>query len=191
MRVISGRSALFVLVSALVWSVGIPAPALSADREADPGTNLHGREGPPEVSARQALAGVSAKTIRQRIDKAVDIAFEQLGDPYVYGDEGPDSFDCSGLTYFSFRGAGFAGMPRTSRDQAAWLHRIPRARLKHGDFLFFYNGSGTVYHVAIYLFTKPDGEVRMLHAPSTGGRVERSTPWTNSWFPATIRPPKG
>lgn len=190
MRRFLGRSAVFVLLGGVVLAVGGPAPAGAADRARDPGTNLHSTEGPPATSARQALAGLSARTIRQRIDRAVDIAFDQLGDPYVYGDEGPNSFDCSGLTYFSYRGAGFQGMPRTSRDQAAWLHRINRPRLKHGDFLFFYNSSGTVYHVAIYLFTRPDGEVRMLHAPSTGGHVERSTPWTNSWFAATIRPPR-
>ena len=166
------------------------APIASAAGSADPGTERFSTTGPPTGTALRSTAGLSAATIRHKIDSAVDIALDQLGDPYVYGDEGPDSFDCSGLTYFAYRGAGFAGMPRTSRDQAAWLHRKAKDRLKHGDFLFFYDNGGTVYHVAIFLFRQADGRIRILHAPSTGKNVERSYPWTEQWFGATIRPPR-
>lgn len=119
-----------------------------------------------------------------KILKATNIALKQIGDPYRYGAAGPGSFDCSGLIQFSFRNAGIS-VPRTSSAQAGHTRRISKAKLKRGDLMFFHNG-GRVYHAAIFL-GRERGRVKMLHAPSTGKRVERSTPWTSRWFAGTLR----
>ncbi|MGL5506954.1 MAG: SH3 domain-containing protein, partial [Paraclostridium sp.] len=37
------------------------------------------------------------------VDKAIDIAKSKLGHPYVWGAEGPKSFDCSGFIYYIFK----------------------------------------------------------------------------------------
>ena len=48
------------------------------------------------------------------VERALRTAVAQKGDPYAYGAAGPNRFDCSGLTYYSFRRAGFHHIPRTS-----------------------------------------------------------------------------
>jgi peptidoglycan DL-endopeptidase CwlO len=50
--------------------------------------------------------------------KAVEVALAQLGSPYVWGAEGPSTFDCSGLTSFAYAAAGVT-IPRVSRAQFA------------------------------------------------------------------------
>jgi cell wall-associated NlpC family hydrolase len=52
-----------------------------------------------------------------KVQEALAIARDQKGDPYEYGADGPDSFDCSGLMHFAYENAGIA-MPRTSSEQA-------------------------------------------------------------------------
>ena len=61
---------------------------------------------------------------------------DQLGKPYVYGAYGPDSFDCSGLIYYSF---GLVGktVPRTSKAQGEGGQLVEKSDLKFGDLVFF------------------------------------------------------
>lgn len=126
-----------------------------------------------------------AATRGQRIAKAVDIVRNQKGDPYDYGSAGPNRFDCSGLIYFSYRKAGMTNVPRTSDQLARFADRIKRRNMRPGDLMFFHNG-GDVYHVAVFTGWK-NRKRWMVHAPSTGERVHRATPWTNKWFAGTLR----
>jgi hypothetical protein len=117
--------------------------------------------------------------------KAVRVALDQLGDPYVWGAEGPNSFDCSGLVWYSyFHGAGY-NLPRVSRDQynATKSRTVSRTALLPGDLLFFAtnpNDWTTVHHVGMYL-----GNGKMIHAPTTGDVVKISTVWWSEFFAAT------
>jgi cell wall-associated NlpC family hydrolase len=78
----------------------------------------------------------------------LQIARQQLGDPYGYGATGPDSWDCSGLTSRLWREVGgVEDIPRVSRDQQAWAVPIPAEQLLVGDLVFFGN---PVTHVALY-----------------------------------------
>ena len=120
-----------------------------------------------------------------RTSDAADVGLNQLGDPYSYGGNGPDSFDCSGLIQYSFRKAGFEHMPRTSSAQADRARRISKDDLQRGDLMFFTDGGG-VYHAAIFLHWQ-DGHAVMLHSPEEGEDVQRGRPWTTSWFAATMR----
>jgi cell wall-associated NlpC family hydrolase len=90
----------------------------------------------------------------------------QLGDPYLWGANGPDAWDCSGLTRL-WRGVpGVEDMPRVSRDQQRWAVPIPREQLMIGDLVFF---NEPVDHVAIYA-----GDGRIVDASSArAGVVER------------------
>ena len=121
----------------------------------------------------------------ERAKKALRVAKRQIGDPYKYGAEGPERFDCSGLVYFAARNAGFAAVPRTSAEQADHMRRIKRSKLRRGDFVFF-TSKGDVYHVGFYVGRK-DGDRMIVHAPSTGKDVERAQIWTDKWFAATLR----
>lgn len=153
------------------------SPAAPADAASGSGAVLQAVAPPAQPVAR--------KKQERRIGRAISVARQQIGDRYRYGGSGPDAFDCSGLTSFAFRKAGFGGIPRTSSAQAGWAKRIPRAKMRRGDLVFFHNG-GSVYHVAIFTGFA-DGKRRILHAPSTGKRVQATKIWTNSWFAGTAR----
>src|SRR6266567_2682414 len=49
--------------------------------------------------------------------KAVQLAREQIGKPYVWGDEGPGRFDCSGLAWYAWAHAGLRWERMTARDE--------------------------------------------------------------------------
>jgi cell wall-associated NlpC family hydrolase len=55
--------------------------------------------------------------------RAVAFALAQRGKPYRWGAQGPDAFDCSGLTWAAWRAAGVA-IPRTAGGQLAGLPRV-------------------------------------------------------------------
>ncbi|MGY1833471.1 C40 family peptidase [Geodermatophilus sp. SYSU D01180] len=93
---------------------------------------------------------------------AVDTALAQVGDRYVYGATGPDSFDCSGLTSYSYKAAGIS-IPRTSKAQSTFGTPVAKADLKPGDLVFFYS---PVSHVGMYI-----GNGQMVHASTAGKPV--------------------
>jgi cell wall-associated NlpC family hydrolase len=120
-----------------------------------------------------------------RVARAMRTAVAQKGDPYAYGAAGPGRFDCSGLTFFSFRRAGFSHIPRTSSAQAHFARHISRGAMRRGDLMFF-TGSGGVYHVGVFAGWS-HGRRLVLHAPYSGTRVRTDRVWTDSWFPGTLR----
>ena len=139
------------------------------------GTKHHGGKG----------HGPKRPPAARKVARAMSVAVAQKGDPYSYGASGPNSFDCSGLTSYSFRRAGFPAIPRTASAQSHFAHRIMRTNMHRGDLIFFYDGGG-VYHVG--LFAGVDHGRRMvLHAPYSGTRVRTEPLWTDRWFPATLR----
>ncbi len=86
------------------------------------------------------------------------------GAPYVYGNQGPRSFDCSGLVYYLYKPF-LATIPRSSRDYPRYGSAVSMENLKPGDLLLFATtGSpGRVSHVAIYI-----GQNSVIHAVSNG-----------------------
>jgi cell wall-associated NlpC family hydrolase len=88
---------------------------------------------------------------------AVQFAVDQLGEPYVYGSAGPDSWDCSGLTQQAWAAAGVS-LSHNAAMQWDETARISRDELQEGD-LVFYND---LAHVAMYI---GDGEI--IHAPNS------------------------
>jgi cell wall-associated NlpC family hydrolase len=118
-------------------------------------------------------ADASALTIGQR---ALKVAESKYGDPYRWGATGPNSFDCSGLTYYAFRHVG-RRLPRTAEAQYEHVRHISFAQLRPGDLVFFHYGS-YVYHVGIYA-----GHWEIVNAPHTGTYVKLERIWTKSvWF---------
>ena len=108
--------------------------------------------------------------------RALSVAASKQGDPYRYGAAGPDSFDCSGLTFFAYRQAG-TRLPRTAQAQYDSAHHIPRADRRPGDLVFFHSGRN-VYHVAIYA-----GNDQVWHAPHPGADVRLEHIWTSAvWY---------
>ncbi len=132
-----------------------------------------------------AVAPADANTRRERkIHHGLEIALNQKGDPYVYGAAGPNAFDCSGLTMYSFGKAGLS-LPRSSDAQAEAVRRIAKKNMRRGDLMFFHSG-GDIYHVAIFL-GRGNGRTWLLHASRSGTPVKRDPLWTSSWFGGTLR----
>ena len=77
-------------------------------------------------------------------------AKKHLGQPYVWGAEGPKSFDCSGLVMYSYSKF-HVSTPRVSSDQFKAALKIPASRAVPGDLVFYHDKFGDVYHVGIYL----------------------------------------
>nr|WP_202885590.1 C40 family peptidase [Kribbella sandramycini] len=99
-----------------------------------------------------------------RAGVAVQTAMNQLGDPYVWGDEGPNSFDCSGLMLYAWKKAGVS-LPHSSKAQKSSGGRpVSKSQLMPGDLVFFYS---PVSHVGMYI-----GNGRMVHAPRSGKPVQ-------------------
>jgi cell wall-associated NlpC family hydrolase len=147
-----------------------------------------------EELARQraaALAGKKAEELRKRIavreaahaakrgpktpssgrgpSAAIAFALSQLGDPYVWGATGPDSWDCSGLTMEAWAHAEVQ-LPHYSVAQYEQVKHISADELQPGDLIFWAddaNDPSTIFHVAMYL-----GNGQMIHAPRTGKPVK-------------------
>ena len=101
-------------------------------------------------------------------DDVVDLAAKLIGRPYVWGAEGPHSFDCSGLTQYVYQKVGI-DLPRRAVSQSKIGDPAGR-RFQRGDLLFFSNDSrqSLVTHVGIY---EADG--MMIDASKRHGRVRR------------------
>ncbi|MZD05635.1 glycoside hydrolase [Streptomyces sp. SID5785] len=73
----------------------------------------------------------------------------QLGDAYVMGATGPNSWDCSSLVQAAFRQAG-VDLPRVSQDQSMSGTEVGTSNLQVGDILYW-GGKGSAYHVGVYI----------------------------------------
>ncbi|WP_336924203.1 C40 family peptidase [Aquipuribacter sp. SD81] len=137
----------------------------------------------PEAQAVAAVERAAAAAPTPQAAAALRAAGSRLGLPYVWGATGPGTFDCSGLTMWSYRQAGVA-IPRTSRQQYAGLRKVAVADMLPGDLLFYASGSqpGSIHHVSMYL-----GDGLMVTAPRTGDVVKVSALWSKAVYGA-VRP---
>jgi peptidoglycan DL-endopeptidase CwlO len=101
-------------------------------------------------------------------------AARHVGQPYRYGANGPDAFDCSGFVQYVFARAGIR-LPRTAREQAAFAAPVAWAARQPGDLVIFSRG-GRAYHVGIYA-----GDDSMWVARHTGTTITRQRLWTTRY----------
>lgn len=113
---------------------------------------------------------------------ALTYATAQIGKPYVWGAEGPASFDCSGLTSQAWAHAG-RSIPRTSQEQWAQLPKVPLDELRPGDLVVYFP---TATHVALYI-----GEGKVIQAPRPGAKVKVSPIAANPLLGAVRPDPDG
>ncbi|MFI7234701.1 NlpC/P60 family protein [Streptomyces cyaneofuscatus] len=132
-----------------------------------------------ELVASGALSSTRPPT-RQGGD-AVTYAIDQIGKPYVWGAEGPGSFDCSGLTSQAWATAG-RPIPRTSQEQWKQLPKVPISSLRPGDLVIYFPKAT---HVALYI-----GDGLVVQAPRPGTEVKVSPVASNPLLGA-VRPDPG
>lgn len=110
--------------------------------------------------------------------EVVAIAKRYLGAPYVWGADGPNTFDCSGFTMFVYRQVGVS-LPHSSRAQISSGERVSRSDLQPGDLVFF---GSPIHHVGMYV-----GGGMYIHAPHTGDVVKIS-PLSRGDYAGACRP---
>lgn len=89
-------------------------------------------------------------------------ATAQIGKPYVWGAEGPGSYDCSGLTSQAWLAAK-RPIPRTSQEQWRLLPRIDIQDMRPGDLIIYHADAS---HVGMYV-----GDGTIVHSPRPGRNV--------------------
>ncbi|MFD9739476.1 C40 family peptidase [Umezawaea sp. NPDC059074] len=94
---------------------------------------------------------------------ALDFALAQRGKAYVFGSNGPNTWDCSSLTQASYRAAGVS-IPRVTYTQATTGRAVSRAEVLPGDLIIYYSGQS---HVAMAV-----DNVRAVHASTEGVPVK-------------------
>jgi cell wall-associated NlpC family hydrolase len=109
-----------------------------------------------------SLAGQTISAPNYQAKVAVWAALAQRGKPYVWGGDGPRSYDCSGLVQYAMRRVGVS-LPHSSRMQSQMGRPVSKGNLRPGDLVFFYR---PVSHVAMYV-----GAGRIVHAPTRGSVV--------------------
>lgn len=103
-----------------------------------------------------------SSTVSGNVAAVIQEAYKHLGKVYVYGAAGPNTFDCSGLTSYSYRVAAGINIGRTTYNQINAGVEVSYADLKPGDLIFPHAD-----HVGIYI-----GNGMMIHAPQTGDVVK-------------------
>ncbi|HWS30178.1 MAG TPA: peptidoglycan-binding protein [Clostridia bacterium] len=116
------------------------------------------------------------------VDALISAAKSKLGSPYVWSEEGPDSFDCSGLVYFSLRSAGMSvgRYSAAGYSQVSSWQNVSFSELQKGDLIFFRSDtSASISHTGIWL-----GGNSYIHASSSAGKVVISSwsDWANRNF---------
>lgn len=104
-----------------------------------------------------------------RNEAVVNLAMKQLGKPYVWGGNGPNSFDCSGFTRYVYLNAIGVSLPRVSYEQATAGTAVGTSNLKKGDLLHFATVTpGRTTHVGIYI-----GNNQFIHASGSQTRPDK------------------
>lgn len=171
-------------ISAIVRRLSVLQLAALALAAAVIGALTLGLAGPASAGSGQCT-GTTA-------ERALCIASKQQGDRYVWGSNGPTSFDCSGLVYYSYKQAGVRWGDMTAAGQyqygaeKGW--QVSTAHLKPGDLLYFdWNGDGHIDHTGIYA-----GKGNMVAASSTSGKVKTTkltSYYTSRMLGKAVRPP--
>jgi hypothetical protein len=141
-----GGLAVLVVVTILAWLAAPQAhrlqPLVDQLRQGDlPAIRL------PRLPATPPVRPPAAGGAGGRAGRAVAFALAQRGKPYQWGADGPDAYDCSGLTWAAWRAAGVV-IPRTAAGQLADLPRV-RGPLQPGDLVVYRSGGPSRRHVAM------------------------------------------
>lgn len=108
--------------------------------------------------------GSSSSLVSGSRSDLISYAYDFIGKPYVWGAEGPRSFDCSGFTKYVYNAFG-VNLPHYTGSQIGKGSAVSRKNLKQGDLVFF-NTDGPVSHVGIYI-----GDGEFIHASSGSRKV--------------------
>ena len=114
--------------------------------------------GSSSSSTSSTSSSSSSSSSESKVDKLIRLAKSKVGNKYVWGATGPNTFDCSGFTSWLYKQIGIT-IPRTSAAQSNFGTRASRVNIQPGDLIFFNTNGTGVSHVGIYV-----GGMQMIHA---------------------------
>jgi cell wall-associated NlpC family hydrolase len=141
--------------------VASPCPGAGGDGSADAAAS------PPAGPNGLTLTGSTQG------NGAVQFAITQIGEPYVYGANGPNSWDCSSLVQAAWGSQGVS-IPRTTYVQANAGIPVALADARSGDLVLIPGSDGTAAnpgHVGMVAGIDATGHVWLVEAPRTGLNV--------------------
>ena len=112
----------------------------------------------------------------------IAFAQAQIGEPYLWGAEGPGSWDCSGLTMVAWRQAGVY-LSHYTGAQWGETRRVPISQRQPGDLIFYGSSGGSSHHVGLYV-----GGDQMIEAPHAGANVRYASIWRGDIIMEVGRP---
>ena len=120
-----------------------------------------------------------------KASQVLSYARAQIGKSYVWGAQGPSSFDCSGLTYYVYKNSVGITLPRVSSAQGNVGVAVSKSNLQPGDLVFFDTSganNGQITHVGIYA-----GNNMLIHASSSKGKIIETSMATSYWQNAFVK----
>ncbi|MFJ4772802.1 C40 family peptidase [Streptomyces uncialis] len=125
------------------------APASTSTPQSDaPSTGASGSTGTSSPSTGSSSESTTAPA-SGNLGSVIAFLKAQVGDAYVMGGTGPNSWDCSGLVQAAFKEAGI-DLPRTSQTQSTAGTQVGTSNLQVGDILYW-GGAGSAYHTGVYI----------------------------------------
>lgn len=102
-----------------------------------------------------------ATRMRQNV---VNTALSKVGCRYVYGAQGPNKFDCSGLVYWVYKQYGYDLQPGARNQWSTLSKSVNKEDLLPGDLVFFSNNgkASGIFHVGMYI-----GDGQFVHAANS------------------------
>ncbi len=138
------------------------------------GTASNGDDDKPTPTPKPTSSGSGHGSYSKSPSGLIECAKDQMGKSYVWGDEGPDTVDCSGLVYYCLRSCGVSTSRVSAKSfsqKSGWGLVSSIEELQEGDLVFFKSDtSDSVNHTGIYI-----GGGRFVHASSSKGEVVRSS----------------
>jgi cell wall-associated NlpC family hydrolase len=151
-----------------------PEPQPEPQPEPEPEPQAQAQPEPEPQQTQQAAPANSA--VGQQI---VDLAMQFRGAPYVWGAVGPNSFDCTGFTFYITNQIIGGGFPRDMHSQASYGTPVSADNLQPGDIVFQQNTyQPGLSHAGIYI-----GGGQFINAANPSVGVVVSNLWDDYWGP--------
>ena len=147
---------------------GYISSALLSDKKQETSRSLETPRKQAEQTQEQINTQATTSSSGQGA-KVVETAKSYIGSKYVYGATGPNSFDCSGFTYYIYKQYGVS-LSRTAAAQYKNGTAVSRSDLQLGDLIMFGPSASGINHVGIYI-----GGGKIVHAANASRGVTTDT----------------
>ena len=113
---------------------------------------------------------------KEQTEKALEYALSRVGKPYVWGGNGPDEFDCSGLIIWSYSqvdlnikfkiGNEFFSDASVDDLYNFNIVQISPSNLRPGDIIFLTNDANRITHGGLFINWTDESTFKYIHASS-------------------------